>query len=142
MGNIIVSRSKKRQVHPVVLNSAQLFIGGLMLYASSLFIEEPVSGTKPLSYYTSLAWLVCLSAVAYSIWFGLIRRPGVKVSELNVWKFLIPVFGALFSWIILPDEHPEAVVVTGMVIVTLALLLLYYPPVSYTHLTLPTKRIV
>ena len=124
MGNIIVSRRKKRMIHPVVLNSGQLFIGGLILFLLSQFMEEPLAGPRPFQYYVSLAWLVCLSAVAYSIWFGLIQRPGVKVSELNVWKFLIPVFGAILSWIILPDEHPEAVVVTGMVIITLALLLL------------------
>jgi drug/metabolite transporter (DMT)-like permease len=127
MGNIIVARSKKRDIHPVVLNSAQLFTGGLMLYILSLFMEGSSSCTRPVQYYAALAWLVCISASSYTIWFGLIRRPGIKVSELNVWKFLIPVFGAVFSWIILPEEKPEAIVVAGMAIITLALLLLYYP---------------
>jgi len=130
MGNIVVARSKKSMIHPIVLNSAQLFIGGFGLYMLSWFLETPSAGPRPFQYYVSLSWLVCLSASAYSIWFGLIRRPGVKVSELNVWKFLIPVFGAVLSWIILPDEQPELVVVAGMVIITMALLLLYYPLVG------------
>jgi drug/metabolite transporter (DMT)-like permease len=130
MGNIVVASSKKRMIHPVVLNSAQLFIGGFVLYILSRFMEEPSPGPRPFQYYASLLWLVCLSATAYSIWFGLIRRPGVKVSALNVWKFLIPVFGAILSWIMLPEENPELVVVAGMAIITLALLLLYYPLVG------------
>lgn len=130
MGNIIVSRSKNRMIRPVILNSAQLVVGGLFLYILSLLTEEPLAGPRPFQYYASLVWLVFLSAVAYSIWFLLIRRPGVKVSELNVWKFLIPVFGAVLSWIMLPEENPEVVVVAGMVIVTLALLLLYHPLVT------------
>jgi drug/metabolite transporter (DMT)-like permease len=130
MGNIVVAGSKKRMIHPVVLNSAQLFIGGFVLYILSRFMEEPSPGPRPFQYYASLLWLVCLSATAYSIWFGLIRRPGVKVSALNVWKFLIPVFGAILSWVMLPEENPELVVVAGMAIITLALLLLYYPLVG------------
>jgi drug/metabolite transporter (DMT)-like permease len=140
MGNIVVAGSKKRMINPVVLNSAQLFIGGLVLYMLSRFMEKPLPGPRPFQYYTSLAWLVCLSATAYSIWFGLIRRSGVKVSELNVWKFLIPVFGAILSWIMLPEEDPEVVVVAGMVIITLALLLLYYP-VVVKALVMIKKRI-
>ncbi|MBN1415126.1 MAG: DMT family transporter [Bacteroidales bacterium] len=135
MGNIVVAGSKKRDVNPVVLNSVQLFIGGLMLYLLSLFMEGPVSGPRPFLYYASLFWLVCISAVAYTIWFGLIRRSGVKVSELNVWKFMIPVFGAIFSWILLPDEYPETIVVMGMIIITLALLLLYHTVVKKAFFT-------
>jgi drug/metabolite transporter (DMT)-like permease len=65
-----------------------------------------------------------MSAVAFSIWFILLRRPGVKVSELNVWKFLIPVFGAVLSWVILADEHPEVTALTGMLLIGLSLIVL------------------
>ncbi|MCK5461551.1 MAG: hypothetical protein KAI95_01000, partial [Bacteroidales bacterium] len=51
-------------------------------------------------------------------------RPGIKVSELNVWKFLIPVFGAMLSWIILVDEHPETIALIGMLLIGLSLIVL------------------
>lgn len=125
-GNIAVSGSKNISIHPVVLNSAQLFTGGVFLFLISLFLEDHSSNHYTLEYAGSLLWLVFTSAAAYTLWFGLIRRPAVKVSELNVWKFMIPLFGALFSWMFLPDEHPEFIVIAGMAIITLALLLLYY----------------
>jgi len=53
-----------------------------------------------------------------------LKRPGVKVSELNIWKFLIPVFGALLSWFILPDEKAELLAVIGMVFIGLSLIVL------------------
>jgi drug/metabolite transporter (DMT)-like permease len=130
MGNIVVAKSGKKEISPIVLNSAQLFTGGLFLFVLSIFVENPSPGPYPVQYYLSLFWLVCISAVAYTIWFGLIRRQGVKVSELNVWKFLVPVFGAVFSWIVLPEEKPEVIVVSGMCIITVALLMLYYPVVG------------
>jgi drug/metabolite transporter (DMT)-like permease len=75
-------------------------------------------------YYHSLAWLSAMSATAFSIWFILLRRPGIKVSVLNIWKFLIPVFGAMLSWIILPGEKPEVIAVTGMILIALSLIVL------------------
>jgi len=44
------------------------------------------------------------------------------VSDLNLWKFLIPLFGALFSWVLLPAEQPQVLTIAGMFIITLALL--------------------
>ena len=51
--------------------------------------------------------------------------PGIKVSEINVWKFIIPVLGAVLSWIILPDEKPEIIVILGMVLVGSSLVIMY-----------------
>ena len=59
-----------------------------------------------------------MAAVAFSIWFILLQRPGVKVSELNLWKFIIPVVGAILSWILVPDENPEWLTISGMIIIT------------------------
>lgn len=68
-----------------------------------------------------LLYLSFISAAAFSIWFHLLNIPEVKVSELNMWKFLIPVFGAVFSWIILPGEVPTPVLVTGMIVISVSI---------------------
>jgi len=78
---------------------------------------------KPPLYYISLTWLSLLSAIAISIWIILLKRPGIKVSDLNLWKFLIPMFGALFSWILLPAEQPQLFTTAGMFLITLALII-------------------
>jgi drug/metabolite transporter (DMT)-like permease len=67
-----------------------------------------------------------MAAVAFSLWFMLLQRPGVKVSELNLWKFIIPVVGAILSWLLVPDEHPELLTITGMIIITASLIMFYW----------------
>ncbi|MBE0677293.1 MAG: hypothetical protein IH592_00875 [Bacteroidales bacterium] len=37
-------------------------------------------------------------------------------------KFIIPVFGAILSWIIVPGEHADWVTVAGMVIISFSLI--------------------
>jgi drug/metabolite transporter (DMT)-like permease len=80
---------------------------------------------KPLVYWLDLIWLSFISAFAFSLWFKLLQRPGVKVSELNLWKFIIPVVGAVLSWLLVPGEYPEWLTITGMIIITGSLILFY-----------------
>ena len=122
-GNILVSNNKKK-INPLALNSAQQIIGGMGIFFLSLIMENHNFGIKPGTYYISLFYLSFLSAAAFSIWFVILRRPGAKVSEINIWKFLIPVFGAILSWVILPDEKPALIPVIGMVIIAFSLILL------------------
>lgn len=124
-GNILVSKGK-RNIKPVTLNAAQQISGGIGILLLSLVAEDHTYGMKPTAYYISLLYLSFLSATAFSIWFVLLKRPGIKVSEINIWKFLIPVFGAILSWIILPDEKPALIPVIGMLLIAFSLILLNY----------------
>jgi drug/metabolite transporter (DMT)-like permease len=74
-----------------------------------------------------------MAATAFSIWFLLLQRPGVKVSELNLWKFVNPITGALLSWLLIRDEHPEWITIAGMIVITISLLLYYRNTVKETH---------
>jgi drug/metabolite transporter (DMT)-like permease len=124
--NVVVAR-KRQTISPIVLTSASLFIGGATMFAISLPIEGLPQKAFPPEYFVALAWLSFLSASAISIWNTLLRRPSVKVSELNIWKFLIPVSGAILSWIILPNESPDVVSVSGMILIGLSLVILNIP---------------
>lgn len=75
-----------------------------------------------------MAWLVLIATIGFSLWFIVLTMPGVKVSEITVWKFIIPVVGAILSWLILPDEKPEWVVVAGIILVGMSLVVMYYRP--------------
>jgi drug/metabolite transporter (DMT)-like permease len=120
--NILVAR-EKGMVPPLVISSSAMILGGAALFLFSIPIEGIHFEPKPPVYYVSLAWLSILSAVAISIWITLLKRPEIVVSDLNLWKFMIPMFGALFSWIMLPAEHPQPVTMAGMFIITLALII-------------------
>ena len=125
ISNVLVAK-KPGRVSPVVLSSSSLLFGGVGL----LLISVPVEGygLKEIAaeYLVALTWLSFLSAAAFAIWFTLLHRPGVKVSELNTWKFLIPVSGAILSWIILPNEFPDWISVSGMLVIASSLLILNY----------------
>ena len=124
VSNVIVSLRSKN-LNPFVLSSASLFTGGVMLYLLSIPTEETHAGTFPMRYWLILLWLSFMAASAFSIWFKLLQRPGVKVSELNLWKFIIPVVGAILSWMLIPGENPEWLTISGMIIITISLVLFY-----------------
>ena len=123
--NVIVS-VRSRGMNPYVLSSSSLFMGGVILYLVSFPVEGRPRGSYPLQYWLILLWLSIMAAVAFSLWFLLLQRPGVKVSELNLWKFIIPVVGAILSWLLVPDEHPELLTITGMIIITASLIMFYW----------------
>lgn len=123
--NVLISKHSTG-ISSVVLSSTSLIIGGVMLFIVSIPVEGLNFGPFPAKYYFSLAWLSFLSAAAITIWFSLLKRPAVKVSELNTWKFLIPVSGAALSWIILTDEKPDFISIFGMAIIAISLLALNY----------------
>jgi len=125
-GNVIVARDKGN-IPPKVLASFSMIIGGFGLMLVSIPVENPDwLKINPYEYYLSLAWLSMVSAIAITTWFGLLKRPGVKVSTLNTWKFIIPIFGASFSWLILPGENPDILSITGMTVIALSLVMLNF----------------
>jgi drug/metabolite transporter (DMT)-like permease len=123
--NVIVSL-KSKGMNPLVLSSTALGAGGLILYLVSFPVEGTMQIHKPLVYWIDLLWLSFMSAFAFSLWFKLLQRPGVKVSELNLWKFIIPVVGAILSWLLVPGENPEWLTISGMIIITVSLILFYF----------------
>ena len=122
--NVIVSL-KSKGMNPFVLSSASLGLGGLIIFLFSIPVEGLSMVPRPSVYWLDLIWLSFMSAFAFSLWFKLLQRPGVKVSELNLWKFIIPVVGAGLSWILVPGENPEWLTIGGMIIITLSLILFY-----------------
>jgi drug/metabolite transporter (DMT)-like permease len=121
--NVLIAR-ERGMIPPLVLSSASMIIGGGALFLVSIPLEGIHPGPKPLEYALSLGWLSMLSAVAISIWTVLLKRPGIKVSDLNFWKFLIPLSGAMLSWILLPGEQPQIVTLLGMFVIAISLIVL------------------
>lgn len=124
VSNVIIS-IRGKNVNPFVLSSASLFFGGLLLFLISIPAEGLPKGPKPAEYWMILLWLSFMAASAFSIWFKLLQRPGVRVSELNLWKFITPVAGAGLSWILIPDEHPEWLTICGIIVITVSLIVYY-----------------
>lgn len=94
-----------------------------MLLLVGLVVEKPAWGPFPAEFYGALLWLAMIPATAFSIWYTLLNRPDVKVSELNIWKFVVPVSACILSWILLPSDHPTWQALTGIGIITVAMFL-------------------
>jgi drug/metabolite transporter (DMT)-like permease len=116
---------KSHGINPLVLSSTSFFTGGIIIYLLAISFEGLPQGPKPAEYWMALLWLSFVSAFAFSLWYRLLQRPHVKVSELNMWKFIIPVVGAILSWMLAPGEKPELLTIAGMIIITVSLLLFY-----------------
>ncbi len=122
-GNVLVAKEQAR-LEPVQLNSLQMFTGGFFLLLVSIFFHGfPELSRMPPIFYATLLWLSIISAVSFTLWFILLQRPGMTVSSLNLWKFIIPVCGALFSWWLLPEETPNAEAILGMICTAGAIIL-------------------
>jgi len=123
IGNILVAKDKGK-IDAYTLTGTQIFLGGFMLLILSLIIERgEIRFIQAYDFYLSLFWLSFISAVAFSLWFYLLKIPGTKVSSLNVWKFIIPVFGAVLSWVMLPEETANLNSVLGMLLVSGSIIL-------------------
>jgi len=127
ISNVFVSKAG-RTLNPFVLSSFSLFVGGVVLYLTGWLAEGTLM--VPMTqgygrYWISLGWLGFMSAASFSIWYVLLQRPGVSVTDLNLWKFLIPVFGAILSWVLIAEEHPQWLTVVGILVISLSLILFY-----------------
>ncbi|MFA7256879.1 MAG: DMT family transporter [Kiritimatiellales bacterium] len=118
-GNIVVAK-KRGSLSAWELNSIQMMLGGTVLMLCALFFEGVPALNQPPRFYGALLWLAFVSAAAFGIWFHLLSR--VKVSQLNIWKFLIPLVGAALSWLLIPGEHPDLLTLGGMVLIVLGII--------------------
>ena len=127
--NIMVVKNGKG-ISSVMLTMVANFVGGIALFIFSLFVEGPsyLNTELPFEFYLALLWLAIIPAAGFSIWYYLLTLPGVKVSEINMWKFTIPVIGVLLSWWLLPDEEPCWETVVGILIIVSSLIILQIDP--------------
>lgn len=129
VASVYIAR-RKSPINPVLLNSTQISLGGLFLFILSLVTEGDnfslFSDPQP-EFFAALIYLSCLSATAFSIWFYLLKDREVPVTTLSIWKFIIPVGGAIFSWMIIPEEGPDPVSIAGMGATALAVILFFAP---------------
>lgn len=123
-GNILVAK-QSHSLPPMLLNSAQIGLGGLLLLALGFLVEGAPTLPNDPRFYAVLLWLALIPAAGFSIWFALLKR--VSVSHLNVWMFLVPVFGAALSWLVLANESPDGLSLLGMVTVAAAMVTTQWP---------------
>lgn len=90
-----------RKHDPVLLSGWQFTTGGLVLMLAGALLGGTISWN--LSGILVLLWLALVSALAYTLWGILLAR--YPVSSISIFGCTIPIFGVLFSWVILQENQ-------------------------------------
>ena len=97
----MVGKRLSQHMDSVVMTGYQLAIGGVVLWFAGWWMGGALQG---FTWQSSLllAYLAALSATAFALWGALLKVN--KVSEITVYNFLIPIFGAGLSALFLGES--------------------------------------
>lgn len=116
----IYSKKLVQTIDAYVVTGFQLSIGGAMLLISGYILggELTVSSTSSI---ILLIYLALISSVAYLLWAQLLKYN--KVSKIEFFKFLIPVFGTILSGIILHEDIFRLNILLALILVSFGIAL-------------------
>ncbi|NLL70757.1 MAG: DMT family transporter [Epulopiscium sp.] len=117
-------------LHPILINAWQMFLGSVLLLLFGLPNVEPgFMHFTPLS--TGLfIYSAFLSSVAFSLWYTLLKYN--KAGEIALYRFIIPVAGAILSALFIPDETFTIGIIVSLALVSVGIILLNYPSKNAT----------
>ncbi len=118
----VVIKKKLSKVPSLSLSTAQTLIGGVIVMLLAVLFESNEAVEISIPVLMSIVYLAFVSAAAVTIWLTIIKQPHVKISNIALWKFLIPSLGSVLSWLFIPGESPSIIMVTGMIAIVIAIL--------------------
>ena len=111
----LVSRIFTPGRDPMLLTGWQLLIGGWFLLTVGT-LGGGALGTVSLGGVLLLGYMIALSAAAFTIWTALLGK--FPVGKVSLFGFLIPVFGTLFSALVLGEDILTVRNLTALVLVS------------------------
>ena len=129
-------RAKKlaSQVNPIVINAYQFLFGSLMLLLASIPGLFKINLTPTPLFWALFVYSAFLSAAAFSIWYTLLKYN--KAGEITLYRFIIPVSGAILSALFLPGERLTFSVVIALLLVAFGIGAVNYWQRSKKHSTI------
>jgi len=105
------------QLPRISINAWQVFISGLMI-SPLIFVMHKNENHFDATFWFSQAWLVIMVSIfAVQLWLRLLKTDAVRAS---LWLYLCPIFGFLFSWLLL-NEPVSYYTFLGAMLVIVAL---------------------
>lgn len=117
----IQAKKLARSLAPTLINGWQLGVGSISLLLVGGSLGGPLKFT-PLALLL-LLYSAFLSAAAFSIWYTLLKHN--KAGEITMYRFMIPVSGAILSAVLIPEESLTWPILVSLVLVALGIVAVY-----------------
>jgi drug/metabolite transporter (DMT)-like permease len=115
------------RVEPLQILFYQLFFSAPFLLIVSIVFEYPIiSGFSSLTGFSMFYQCIIVAFLSYLVWFALVAR--YPISLLHAFSFFTPVFGVIFSGILILGEVISSNLVMALVLVSLGMVLVNYRP--------------
>ena len=123
---VLVKRTSERE-DPTVITGYQFLMGGAVMIVAGLLIGGKMVFTTPESV-AIFAYLSISIAAAYIIWSLLLKYN--PVTRVSVFFFMTPVYGVVFSRILLPDDggFEPLKILASLLFFAVAIIMLNYTP--------------
>ena len=120
-GAIGTIQAKKlgKNFNAVLMNGWQLTIGGGLLLIVGILTYGKFIRFPNIYSFVLFLLLILISAIAFTLWYKILKH--VKASEITIYKFTIPIIGAISSAIIIPGESISFYSFTGLVLVSVGI---------------------
>lgn len=120
----LFAKNLSKSSHPFLVTCWQMLLGSILLILIGL------SGFKiDAIRFTTKAWILLiysafLSATAYSLWYSLLKYN--KAGEITLYRFMIPISGAILSAVFIPAEKVTYNIFVGLMLVALGIIIVNY----------------
>jgi len=124
---VYIKKYLVRQTEPLQILFYQLFFSAPFLLIISISMEDAVLWSVSFTLFFSLLYqCIIVAFLSYLVWFVLVSR--YPVSLMHAFSFFTPVFGVLFSGILILGETISPNLVMSLILVSIGMVLVNYQP--------------
>jgi drug/metabolite transporter (DMT)-like permease len=124
---VYIKKYLVRQTEPLQILFYQLFFSAPFLLIISIAMEDAVLWSVSFTLFFSLLYqCIIVAFLSYLVWFVLVSR--YPVSLMHAFSFFTPVFGVLFSGILILGETISPNLVMALILVSIGMVLVNYQP--------------
>ena len=124
---VYIKKYLDRQTEPLQILFYQLFFSAPFLLIISIAMEDAVLWSVSFTLFFSLLYqCIIVAFLSYLVWFVLVSR--YPVSLMHAFSFFTPVFGVLFSGILILGETISPNLVMALILVSIGMVLVNYQP--------------
>ena len=126
---VYIKKYLVRHTEPLQILFYQLFFSAPFLLIISILLEDAFLWSVSFTLFFSLLYqCIIVAFLSYLVWFVLVSR--YPVSLMHAFSFFTPVFGVLFSGILILGETISPNLVMALILVSIGMVLVNYQPKS------------